>query len=92
MSLSINWFNWFCLIGGAIGAFRTATAKQFYRSDFVNQDGIITDEDRKTLVRVTPLKRWIGVAICTLIAIYGGVQIQKNRAWNPFQSTAYISK
>ena len=85
MTLSVNWFNWACLIGGTIGAVRIATAKQFYKSDFTNQDGVITDEDRKTLVRMTPLRRWVLVAICVLIAILGQCKSMEIMDGTPFR-------
>jgi hypothetical protein len=78
--------GWFCLLGGVLGAFRVATAKKFYKSDFANQDGVITEEERKTEVLMTPLIRWLVVAVCILVAVYGGIRIQDDHAWNPFQA------
>jgi hypothetical protein len=78
--------GWFCLLGGALGAFRVATAKKFYKSDFANQEGVITEEERKTEVTLTPLMRWMIVAVCIAVAIYGGIRIQDDHAWNPFSN------
>ncbi len=77
--------GWFCFLGGIIGAFRVATARKLYKSDFANQDGVITAEERKTEVPMTLLMRWVLVAACILIAVYGGMRIKDDHAWNPFQ-------
>ena len=76
--------GWFCLLGGALGAFKVATAKKFYKSDFANQEGVITEEERKTEVTLSPLTRWAIVVVCIAVAIYGGIRIQDDHAWNPF--------
>jgi hypothetical protein len=76
--------GWFCLLGGVIGALRVATARKFYKSDFANQEGIITEEERKTEVTLTPLLRWMIVAACIALAIVGGIRIQNDHGWNPF--------
>jgi hypothetical protein len=83
--------GWFCLLGGAVGAFRIAIAKNFYGSDFANQDGVITEADRKTEVPPTPLKRWLLVGICILVAVFGVLLIQKDHGWNPFRAGVAIS-
>jgi hypothetical protein len=88
MNLSVGWF---CLVGGAVGAFRTAIAKKFYRSDFANQEGVITEADRTTEVPMTHLKRWLLVGICILVAVFGVLLIQKDHGWNPFRAGAAIS-
>jgi hypothetical protein len=78
--------GWFCLLGEALGAFRVATAKKFYKSDFANQEGVITEEEQKTEVTLTPLMRWMIVGVCIAVAIYGGIPIQDDHAWNPFSN------
>lgn len=83
MNISLGWF---CLIGGALGAFRVSTTKKFYKSDFANKDGVITDEERKTEVMLSPLMRWAIVVVCSAVAIYGGIRIQHDQAWNPFSN------
>ena len=83
MSFSIGWF---CLFGGVVGALRVSAAKKFYKSDFANTDGIIAEEDYKTEVPMTPLKRWMIVGVCVVIAAFGVFKIQQDRNWNPFQS------
>jgi hypothetical protein len=82
MFLSVGWF---CLVGGTVGAFRVAIAKKFFKSDFANMEGVITEEDRKTEVQISHLKRWSIVGICTLLAVFGVFKIQQDRNWNPFQ-------
>jgi hypothetical protein len=86
MSFSTGWL-W--LLGGAFGAFRNATAKKFYKSDF-NGEFLGTEEDRKTEVPMTPLKRWGIVAACIVIAIIGIWLIQRDGNWNPFQGVGEI--
>ena len=49
-------------------------------------EGVITEEDYKTEVHITPKKRWIIVGVCMLIAAFGVFRIQQDRNWNPFQS------
>ena len=82
MFISVGWFS---LVGGAVGAFRVAIAKKFFKSDFANMEGVITEEDYKTEVPISPLKRWIIVGICILLAVFGLIKIQQDRNWNPFQ-------
>jgi hypothetical protein len=88
MNLTVGWF---CLVGGAVGAIRIATAKRFYRSDFANQDGVITEADRETEFSMTPLRRWFLVGICILIAVFGLFLIQRDHGWNPFRAGMAIS-
>jgi hypothetical protein len=56
--------GWFFLIGGVTGAIRVAIAKRFFQSDFANSEFIITDEQRKTPVNITPMQRWLIVLAC----------------------------
>jgi hypothetical protein len=88
MSFSMGWL---CLFGGVVGALRVSTAKKFYKSDFENSDGIIAEEDYRTEVPITPLKRWIFVGICLLVASIGAFKIQQDRNWNPFESGAKVA-
>lgn len=83
MFISIGWY---CFIGGVLGAFKIATTKKLYRSDFANQEGVIKEEDFKTEVPTTPLKRWIIVGICLAITAVGLLLIEYDNNWNPFQS------
>ena len=76
--------GWFCLVGGTLSALGMATAKKFHLSDFANSDGVITEKERETEVKITPFTRWMIVVVCIAIAIYGGIRIQENHAWNPF--------
>ena len=76
--------GWFFLIGGATGAVRVAIAKRFFESDFANSEGVITDEQRKTPVHITPVQRWLIVLACIGVAIIGCFLIQHDGNWNPF--------
>ena len=80
MNISVGWF-W--LLGGVVGAFRNATAKRFFQSDF-NHEFLETEEERMTEVPMTPLKRWAIVAACAVVAILGIWLIQRDNNWNPF--------
>jgi hypothetical protein len=84
--VNVDWMGWACLLGGALGAFRVATAKVFYKSDFMDSDGVITEQDRTTEITVTPLKRWLIVLGCVGLAIYGAIRIQDRHNWNPFNT------
>jgi hypothetical protein len=85
MFISIGWF---CFIGGVLGAIRVASAKKFYKSDFANSDGVIADDDYKTEVLISPMKRWLIVGICVVVAIIGAWKIHTDHAWNPFHSSS----
>jgi hypothetical protein len=68
--------GWFLLAGGVVGAIGNATAKRFFKSDFQNLDGVISEEDRRAVVPVTKIQRLLLVVICVLLAIVGVVLIQ----------------
>lgn len=76
--------GWFCLVGGVWGAVKIARAKKLYRSDFKNLEGVITEEDRKTEVTLTPLQRWAIVVCCAGLAAIGLFVIEHDHNWNPF--------
>jgi len=78
--------GWLCLISGSLSALGMATAKKFYLSDFANSDGIITERERQTEVKITQFARWMIVSVCIAVAIYGGIRIQRAHAWNPFSN------
>jgi hypothetical protein len=77
--------GWYCLAGGIWGAIKVAIAKRFFKADFANLEGVITEEDRRTEVTITPMKRWLIVVICAALAILGVLWIQHDNNWNPFQ-------
>jgi hypothetical protein len=77
--------GWFFLVRGVWGAIANAIAKRFYKSDFASSDGVIPPEDYKTKVLITPMKRWIIVGICGLLAVVGVLIIHHDHNWNPFQ-------
>jgi hypothetical protein len=77
-------FGWPLLIFGVIGAFRNATAKRYFRSDFANLDGQVTEEDRRTEVHVSTLQRWLLVVLCLIMAVAGAIVIQRAHDWKPF--------
>ena len=76
--------GWFFLIGGATGAVRVAIAKRFFESDFTISEYVITDEQRKAAVHITPVQRWLIVLACVGVAIIGCFLIQHDANWNPF--------
>ncbi len=77
--------GWYCLVGGIWGSIKVATAKRFFKSDFASQEGVITEEDRRIEVTMTPMKRWLIVVTCAALAIFGVLWIQHDSNWNPFQ-------
>jgi hypothetical protein len=79
MGLSLGWL---LLLGGALGAIRVLRAKTFSWMNDV--DTVIAEEDRKQEVPMTAARRWILIAICVGLAVYGGIRVQQDRAWNPF--------
>jgi hypothetical protein len=92
MSVSTGWL-W--LLGGLYGAVRNATAKTYHESDFVNSEFAATEKERKTVVRITPLKQGAIVVACLLIALLGAFFIQRDGNWNPFsdaETTAPLSR
>jgi hypothetical protein len=76
--------GWFCLIGGIVGMIRVAIAKKFYKSDFANQEGVIAEKDYRTEVQMTPLKQWVIIGVCIVIAVIGVIIITQDHNWNPF--------
>ena len=78
--------GWIWLIGGAIGAFRNATAKKYHNSDF-NHEFYETEEERSAEVVVSPRIRWGIVAFCILIVLVGAWLIQRDGNWNPFHGS-----
>lgn len=81
MGLSVGWL---LLLGGALGVVRVLRAKTFSWANEV--DTVVTEEDRKRETAITPIRRWILVAICLLLAIVGAILIQRQHNWNPFVS------
>jgi len=79
MGLSLGWL---LLLGGTLGTIRVLRAKTF--SWMNNVDTVIAEEDRKKEAPMTSARRWILVAICLGLAIYGGIRVQQDRGWNPF--------
>lgn len=82
MGLSLGWL---LLLGGVLGAVRVLLAKTFSWANEV--DTVVTEEDRKREAPMTPLRRWVLVTICLLLAIVGAVLIQRRHNWNPLQSS-----
>lgn len=76
--------GWFLLIGGLVGVVRNARTKRYYQSDFASFDGVITEEQRKTVVPISSAQRLGLIALCLLLAIAGVVLIQHQHNWNPF--------
>lgn len=82
MSLSAGWF---LLAGGVLSAFRCATAKKFYKSDFANKVDInIPEEDHQAEVRVDRRGRSLLVALGFVVAAVGALLIQRAHNWIPF--------
>lgn len=74
------------MIGGALGACGIATRKKFYRSDFSNLDGVVTEEDRTTEVQVNLKAKRLLIAICIVIFLLGISLIERDHNWNPIQT------
>ena len=72
--------NWVFFIGGIVGVISVLRAKKFSwsNSEFLTEEG--RDED----VPMTMRRRLILLAVCALICTYGAIQLQRERAWNPF--------
>jgi hypothetical protein len=75
--------GWVLLLGGLSGALGLRTSKELHRSDFVNHDGVVTEEDRNTRVHLSPKKRVGLIALCLAIAILGVWMIERDHNWNP---------
>jgi hypothetical protein len=73
--------GWVFFIGGAAGIVTVIRAKTF---SWKNYDFLTSEQDRKEELPMTPARRWILVAICVGLAIYGGARIHQDRDWNPF--------
>lgn len=75
--------GWILLIGGLVGFIAVLRAKSF---SWKNMEFLTSEEDRKKEVPMTPLRRWLLIIICILIASYGAIQIERDRGWNPFSN------
>jgi hypothetical protein len=72
--------GWVFLIGGIAGMVTVIRAKTF---SWKNYEFLTSEEDRKQEVPMTIARRWILIAICVGLAIYGGIRVQQDRDWNP---------
>jgi hypothetical protein len=84
--------GWFLFVGGVIGAVRILLARKFHQSDFANLDGVITEKQHKTEIRVTLVQRVLLIIGCILLAAIGAYLIEKNHNWNPFKSSTLNSQ
>jgi hypothetical protein len=73
--------GWVFLIAGIVGIVTVIRARTF---SWKNYDFLTSDEDRKREVPMTAARRWILIAICVGLAVYGGTRVQQDRDWNPF--------
>ena len=73
--------GWICLIGGLSGIITVSRAKTF---SWRNYQFVGTEEDKKREESpMTPLKRFVLIAICLVIVLYGAVRIDEDHDWNP---------
>jgi 4-hydroxybenzoate polyprenyltransferase len=78
--------GWYALVGGFAGAVKFATGTKFTNRDFdTDKDRMNPLEDHDAEVKVSPLARWLLVALCVATAIFGAIKIQQADNWNPFQ-------
>jgi hypothetical protein len=73
--------GWIFLIGGIAGMVTVTRAKMF---SWKNYEFLASEEDLKQEVPMTVTRRWILMAICFGLAVYGGTRVQQDRDWNPF--------
>jgi hypothetical protein len=73
--------GWVFLLAGIAGLFTVSRAKTF---SWKNYEFLASKEDLKQEVPMTLAKRWILIAICLGLVLYGGVRVQQDRDWNPF--------
>jgi hypothetical protein len=79
--------GWYALLAGIAGAVRFATGTTFTKSDFDDEKQRMDPlEDHDAEVKVSPLGRWLLVALLLGFAIFGAITIQKADNWNPFQT------
>jgi hypothetical protein len=65
---------------------RFATGTKFTKSDFdTEKDRMNPLEDHDAEVKISPLARWLLVALLLGFAIFGAIVIQKADNWNPLQ-------
>ena len=77
--------NWIFFIGGIVGVISVLRAKKFSWS---NSEFLKTEEERDEDVPMTMRRRLILLAVCALICTYGAIQLQRERAWNPFNRSS----
>ena len=78
--------GWYALAAGIAGAVRFATGTKFTKSDFDDEKQRMNPlEDHDAEVKISPLGRWLLVALLLAFAIFGAITIQKSDNWNPFQ-------
>ena len=80
--------NWVFFIGGIVGVISVLRAKKFSWS---NSEFLKTEEERDEDVPMTMRRRLILLAVCALICTYGAIQLQRERAWNPFNRSQTLS-
>jgi hypothetical protein len=69
------------LLGGISGVVTVIRAKTF---SWKNYEFLTSEEDRKQEIPMTMVRRWILIAICVALAVYGATRVQQDRDWNPF--------
>jgi hypothetical protein len=73
--------GWVFLIGGIAGVVTVTRAKTF---SWKNYEFLTSEEDLKQKVPMTMARRWVLIAFCLGLAVYGGTRVQQDRDWNPF--------
>jgi hypothetical protein len=66
------------LLSGVWVAIRIGLAKKVHRSDIMDSDAIVTEEDKTTEVRLSLTKRIIILSICLIATVIGVSLICKN--------------
>jgi hypothetical protein len=85
MSHLPNLAGWVFLIGGIAGVVRVWTAQTFSWAD----PEFSSEEDRRREVPMTPLRRWILIAVCIGFTGFGVTRIQLDHDWNLFHSNTH---
>ena len=73
--------GWVFLVAGIADMVTVIRARTF---SWKNYEFLTSEEDLKQEVPMTMVKRWVLIAICFGLAVYGGTRVQQDRDWNPF--------
>jgi len=73
--------GWVFLVAGIAGMVTVIRARTF---SWKNYEFLTSEEDLKQEVPMTMVKRWVLIAICFGLAVYGGTRVQQDRDRSPF--------